>query len=91
MKMLICGDLINLSKLLWSNETNRFEFLLFYLSLRHYIFPADSIEPPLEIVEFCGIRMMAPRGGLEFQKIHYGNDWYTKKEAQRLSKFRNLD
>ena len=54
----------------------------FYLSLRQHSFPADTIEPPLETVEFCGIKMMAPRGGLEFQKIHYGNDWYTEKKPK---------
>ena len=45
-------------------------------------FPADRIEGPLENVEFCGVQMKAPKGGLEFQKYFYGNDWHLEKKPQ---------
>jgi len=57
------------------------ESYYFYFNYKMYhTFPADRIEPPLENVEFCGIQMKAPRGGLEFQKYFFGSDWYLEKK-----------
>ena len=49
-------------------------YVFFVNYLIYYQFPAKSIEKPLENVEFCGLQMNAPRGGLEFQKYFY-YDW----------------
>ena len=63
------------------------ESYYFYFNYQwHHNFPAKAIEPPLPSVEFCLIKMMAPRGGLSFQKYHYGNDWFQEKKPKYCDK-----
>ena len=44
-------------------------------------FPAESLIKPLESVEFCGIQMDAPRGGLEIQKYFF-KEWNVEKKPK---------
>ena len=58
------------------------ESYVFFLNYQiYYKFPANRIEKPLENVEFCGIQMNAPRGGLEFQSYFY-YDWNIEKKPK---------
>ena len=57
------------------------ESYVFYVNYqKHHIFPSRLIEGPLPRVKFCGVEMHAPRGGLEFQKYHYRDDWWLEKK-----------
>ena len=58
------------------------ESYVFFINYKmYYQFPAERIEKPLEHVEFCGVQMNAPRGGLEFQKYLYV-DWNVEKKPK---------
>ena len=54
----------------------------FFLKKVHQCrFPAESLIKPLESVEFCGIQMDAPRGGLEIQKYFF-KEWNVEKKPK---------
>lgn len=59
------------------------ESYVFYLNYHmHHMFPSDRIEGPLPTVNFCGVQMHAPKGGIEFQRYHYRDDWWLEKKPQ---------
>eukprot|EP00795_Rhopilema_esculentum_P013662 gene13662-4565_t len=75
------GDLMIFKN--YSGTMNRvgIESYAFFVNYRkHHIFPAHLIEKPLPTLKFCGIKMFAPRGGIELQKYHYRNDWWLEKK-----------
>lgn len=75
------GDLMIFKN--YSGTMNRIgiESYVFYQNYRkHHIFPSRFIEGALPKVNFCGIEMPVPKGGLEFQKYHYQGDWWLEKK-----------
>lgn len=77
------GDLMIFKN--FSGTMNRIgvESYVFYLNYqKHHIFPSKMIESPLPTVKFCGVEMQSPKGGIEFQKYHYHNDWWLEKKPK---------
>ena len=60
---------------------------LLFLAQKNYLyrFPAERLIKPLESVEFYGIHMEAPRGGLEIQKYFF-NEWNLEKKPKGCKK-----
>ena len=75
------GDLMIFKN--YSGTMNRvgLESYAFYINYqKHHIFPSREIEGPLPTIKFCGVEMQSPKGGINFQKYHYRDDWWLEKK-----------
>lgn len=55
------------------------ESYVFFINYKTmHAFPSGLVLPPLPAMDFAGVAMPVPRGGLEMQKYHYPYDWWKE-------------
>lgn len=59
---------------------------MFFVHFRNFHqFPAELFKKPLPKLMFAGVNMSVPRGGIEFQKHFYPNDWWKESKPKGCS------
>ena len=59
------------------------ESYVFFVNHRNFhSFPSKYIEGPLPTIEFCGVTMSAPQGGISVQQYLYRDDWLIEKRPK---------
>ena len=59
------------------------ESYVFFVNHRNFhSFPSKYLEGALPQIEFCGVLMSAPRGGITVQQYLYRDDWLVEKRPR---------